>query len=27
LIIKQLDLGVEKTPNTANYPHDITIIG
>jgi len=23
LIIKQLDIGVEKTPNTTNYPHSI----
>jgi len=23
LIIKQLDIGVKKTPNTANYPYDI----
>jgi len=27
LIIKQLDIGVRKTPNTANYPYDIAVIG
>jgi len=27
LIIKQLDISVWTTPNTANYPYDIAVIG
>jgi len=27
LIIKQLDIGVKKTPNTANCPYNIIAIG
>jgi hypothetical protein len=27
LIITQLDIGVRKTPDTAKYPYNITVIG